>query len=128
MSRSRPPAPLLPSATPGRSRGPGRGVRTAARQPLPDAGFRGTPRGTASWPTSDPFVKQGPFMSEPEFIAVKGAREHNLKSVSLQIPKKKLVVFTGVSGSGKSSLAFDTLYAEGQRRYVESLSSYARQF
>jgi excinuclease ABC subunit A len=67
-------------------------------------------------------------MSEPEFISVKGAREHNLKSVSLEIPKKKLVVFTGVSGSGKSSLAFDTLYAEGQRRYVESLSSYARQF
>ncbi|HEY6098921.1 MAG TPA: excinuclease ABC subunit UvrA, partial [Anaeromyxobacter sp.] len=67
-------------------------------------------------------------MSEPEFISVKGAREHNLKSVTLEIPKKKLVVFTGVSGSGKSSLAFDTLYAEGQRRYVESLSSYARQF
>src|SRR5512138_1913872 len=67
-------------------------------------------------------------MSEPEFITVKGAREHNLKSVQLEIPKKKLVVFTGVSGSGKSSLAFDTLYAEGQRRYVESLSSYARQF
>ncbi len=67
-------------------------------------------------------------MSEPEQIVVKGAREHNLKSVSLGIPKKKLVVFTGVSGSGKSSLAFDTLYAEGQRRYVESLSSYARQF
>jgi excinuclease ABC subunit A len=67
-------------------------------------------------------------MSEPEFISVKGAREHNLKSVTLQIPKKKLVVFTGVSGSGKSSLAFDTIYAEGQRRYVESLSSYARQF
>src|SRR6266545_3783184 len=67
-------------------------------------------------------------MSEPDFITVKGAREHNLKSVHLEIPKKKLVVFTGVSGSGKSSLAFDTLYAEGQRRYVESLSSYARQF
>src|SRR6266498_1293591 len=67
-------------------------------------------------------------MSEPESISVKRAREHNLKSVHLEIPKKKLVVFTGVSGSGKSSLAFDTLYAEGQRRYVESLSSYARQF
>jgi excinuclease ABC subunit A len=67
-------------------------------------------------------------MSEPESIVVKGAREHNLRSVDLSIPKKKLVVFTGVSGSGKSSLAFDTLYAEGQRRYVESLSSYARQF
>src|ERR671939_500311 len=65
---------------------------------------------------------------EPEFITVRGAREHNLHVDELHIPKKKLVVFTGVSGSGKSSLAFDTLYAEGQRRYVESLSAYARQF
>src|SRR3954453_6858544 len=67
-------------------------------------------------------------MSEPDVITIRGAKEHNLKNVSLEIPKKKLVVFTGVSGSGKSSLAFDTLYAEGQRRYVESLSAYARQF
>jgi excinuclease ABC subunit A len=59
-------------------------------------------------------------------IIVKGAREHNLKNIDLEIPKNKLVVFTGLSGSGKSSLAFDTIYAEGQRRYVESLSSYAR--
>jgi excinuclease ABC subunit A len=63
-----------------------------------------------------------------EEIIIKGAREHNLKSVNLRIPRSKFVVFTGVSGSGKSSLAFDTIYAEGQRRYVESLSSYARQF
>jgi excinuclease ABC subunit A len=63
-----------------------------------------------------------------EFIKVRGARQHNLKNVNLDIPKNKLVVFTGLSGSGKSSLAFDTIYAEGQRRYVESLSSYARQF
>lgn len=63
-----------------------------------------------------------------DFIEVKGAREHNLKNVSLTIPREKLVVITGLSGSGKSSLAFDTIYAEGQRRYVESLSSYARQF
>ena len=62
------------------------------------------------------------------FIEIKGARVHNLKNVSLNIPRDKLVVITGVSGSGKSSLAFDTIYAEGQRRYVESLSSYARQF
>jgi excinuclease ABC subunit A len=67
-------------------------------------------------------------MSEPEVISIRGAKEHNLKNISLDIPKKKLVVFSGVSGSGKSSLAFDTLYAEGQRRYVESLSAYARQF
>jgi excinuclease ABC subunit A len=67
-------------------------------------------------------------IAEPESIVVKGAREHNLAIDYLEIPKKQLVVFTGVSGSGKSSLAFDTLYAEGQRRYVESLSSYARQF
>ena len=63
-----------------------------------------------------------------EFIHVKGAREHNLKNVDVTIPREKLVVITGVSGSGKSSLAFDTIYAEGQRRYVESLSAYARQF
>src|SRR6266540_1215268 len=69
-----------------------------------------------------------PRADEPDFIIVRGAREHNLAIDELKIPKRSLVVFTGVSGSGKSSLAFDTLYAEGQRRYVESLSSYARQF
>jgi excinuclease ABC subunit A len=63
-----------------------------------------------------------------DLIKIKGAREHNLKNINVEIPKNKLVVFTGLSGSGKSSLAFDTIYAEGQRRYVESLSSYARQF
>ena len=61
-------------------------------------------------------------------IIIRGAKEHNLKNIDIEIPRDKLVVFTGLSGSGKSSLAFDTLYAEGQRRYVESLSSYARQF
>ncbi|MBI3779669.1 MAG: hypothetical protein HY278_01195, partial [candidate division NC10 bacterium] len=61
-------------------------------------------------------------------IIIRGAREHNLKGIDLEIPRDKLVVITGVSGSGKSSLAFDTIYAEGQRRYVESLSAYARQF
>src|SRR5919109_1404105 len=61
-------------------------------------------------------------------IVIKGARQHNLKGIDLEIPRDQLVVITGVSGSGKSSLAFDTIYAEGQRRYVESLSAYARQF
>src|SRR5271170_5225702 len=63
-----------------------------------------------------------------DLLVVRGAREHNLKNVSLELPRDRLIVFTGLSGSGKSSLAFDTIYAEGQRRYVESLSSYARQF
>src|SRR6056297_2174165 len=66
--------------------------------------------------------------SDDPQIVVRGAREHNLKNVNVELPRDKLIVFTGLSGSGKSSLAFDTIYAEGQRRYVESLSSYARQF
>ncbi|MDT3378054.1 excinuclease ABC subunit UvrA [Labrys portucalensis] len=76
-------------------------------------------------PTSGSAV---PSPADRRFITVRGAREHNLKNVDLEIPRDKLVVFTGLSGSGKSSLAFDTIYAEGQRRYVESLSAYARQF
>lgn len=75
----------------------------------------------------DPVVDRG-ASAEDEWIRVRGASEHNLKAVDLDIPKKSLVTFTGVSGSGKSSMAFDTLFAEGQRRYVESLSAYARQF
>ena len=63
-----------------------------------------------------------------QFLKVRSANEHNLKNIDINIPKNKLIVMTGVSGSGKSSLAFDTIYAEGQRRYVESLSAYARQF
>ena len=63
-----------------------------------------------------------------EVIMIRGARVHNLKNISLDLPRNKLIVLTGVSGSGKSSLAFDTIYAEGQRRYIESLSAYARQF
>ena len=67
-------------------------------------------------------------MSESKYIEIRGARQHNLKNVDINIPKNSLTVITGLSGSGKSSLAFDTIYAEAQRRYVESLSSYARQF
>jgi excinuclease ABC subunit A len=65
---------------------------------------------------------------DPEYIIIRGAKEHNLKKVDISLPRYKLIVLTGVSGSGKSSLAFDTLYAKGQRRYVESLSTFARQF
>ena len=65
-------------------------------------------------------------MTDSKYISIKGARVNNLKNIDVNIPRNKLVVITGLSGSGKSSLAFDTLYAEGQRRYVESLSSYAR--
>ena len=67
-------------------------------------------------------------MAASERIVISGAREHNLKDVDLELPRDALIVITGLSGSGKSSLAFDTIYAEGQRRYVESLSAYARQF
>ena len=65
---------------------------------------------------------------ESNSINIRGARQHNLKNIDLSLPRNKFIVFTGVSGSGKSSLAFDTIFAEGQRRYVESLSAYARQF
>src|SRR5437762_12936514 len=76
---------------------------------------------------NDRFEKHG-RRSEARVLAIRGAREHNLKNIDLEIPRDRLVVVTGLSGSGKSSLAFDTIYAEGQRRYVESLSAYARQF
>ena len=67
-------------------------------------------------------------MEKNKYIRIRGAREHNLKNIDIDIPRREMVVITGLSGSGKSSLAFDTIYAEGQRRYVESLSSYARMF
>ncbi|MGB0112785.1 MAG: excinuclease ABC subunit UvrA, partial [Ilumatobacteraceae bacterium] len=84
-------------------------------------------RTSTSSPTPAAPRKRTKKVDEPQII-VRGAREHNLKNVNVELPRDKLIVFTGLSGSGKSSLAFDTIYAEGQRRYVESLSSYARQF
>ena len=83
---------------------------------------------------NDILFKKGKTMEEAkkmrprEYIKIRGANEHNLKNINVDIPRNELVVLTGMSGSGKSSLAFDTIYAEGQRRYMESLSSYARQF
>src|SRR5205814_10200750 len=82
-------------------------------------------------PANDPYDATHPLngrLMPVDHIHVKGAREHNLKNIDVRIPRDKMVVITGLSGSGKSSLAFDTIYAEGQRRYVESLSAYARQF
>src|SRR5438445_13891208 len=69
-----------------------------------------------------------PARSTSDRMVIRGAREHNLRNINLDLPRDRLIVLTGLSGSGKSSLAFDTIYAEGQRRYVESLSAYARQF
>ena len=86
---------------------------------------RTAPKSKASSPAEQVRLTTG---SEEDVIRVRGARQHNLKNVDITIPRNKMVVFTGVSGSGKSSLAFDTIFAEGQRRYVESLSAYARQF
>ncbi|WP_437528829.1 excinuclease ABC subunit UvrA [Sorangium sp. So ce726] len=101
---------------------PGKGGSSGAR--------RAGPAATELDPAEHhrPALKLLDAAREPDFIEVLGSREHNLRIDRLEVPKRKLVVFTGVSGSGKSSLAFDTLYAEGQRRYVETLSSYARQF
>ena len=73
-------------------------------------------------------MKKTPYLKDQEYIEVYGARVHNLKNIDVKIPREKLVVITGLSGSGKSSLAFDTIYAEGQRRYIETFSAYARQF
>src|SRR6266478_4174360 len=103
---------------------------------VPKSGASDAPRhrGCSSQPVAlrsmdELFDKPRPVRRpETRVIAIRGAREHNLKNVDVEIPRDQLVVFTGLSGSGKSSLAFDTIYAEGQRRYVESLSAYARQF
>ena len=82
----------------------------------------------ASKPVSKPVSKSSPKPAPRTTVAVQGARAHNLRNISVEIPRDRLVVVTGLSGSGKSSLAFDTIYAEGQRRYMESLSSFAKRF
>ncbi|QBR70485.1 excinuclease ABC subunit A [Beijerinckiaceae bacterium] len=94
------------------------------KTPRPSAGAASRGKSRKTLPPEKPSEK----LFEGRSIVIRGAREHNLKNIDLTIPRDKLVVFTGLSGSGKSSLAFDTIYAEGQRRYVESLSAYARQF
>eukprot|EP00825_Cyclidium_porcatum_P045869 TRINITY_DN7086_c0_g1_i2.p2 TRINITY_DN7086_c0_g1~~TRINITY_DN7086_c0_g1_i2.p2 ORF type:complete len:186 (-),score=7.78 TRINITY_DN7086_c0_g1_i2:103-660(-) len=105
---------------------------------LPSHAPRNHPPQIAVYKTSNPCISRAfcvQFSSYPtpprtamESIRIRGARTHNLKNINLDLPRDQLIVITGLSGSGKSSLAFDTLYAEGQRRYVESLSAYARQF
>src|SRR6266513_1049493 len=100
---------------------------TRGTEPVPGArasvvtGVPMSPRGSVGGRGYNAFVGT-------DRLVIHGAREHNLKNITLDLPRGKLIVFTGLSGSGKSSLAFDTIYAEGQRRYVEPLSSYARQF
>src|SRR5664280_3041997 len=95
---------------------------TRAATAAPDTPLRPEPA------VPDVVDAKGAAVAGANLIRVRGARTHNLKNIDLDIPRNRLVVITGLSGSGKSSLAFDTLYAEGQRRYVESLSAYARQF
>ena len=102
-----------------------RGTALPAAAPKLSSAPEASPRRTKTPPAP---VTQPEKLFDGRAIVIRGAREHNLKNIDLTIPRDKLVVFTGLSGSGKSSLAFDTIYAEGQRRYVESLSAYARQF
>src|SRR5207253_3845366 len=97
--------------------------------PAQSRGSPSSPRGERKYLTSRfAFPRAIGYTIPMQQIRVRGAREHNLKNIDVDMPRDSLVVITGLSGSGKSSLAFDTIYAEGQRRYVESLSAYARQF
>ncbi len=127
-SSAKAPAEAVP-AEPERTNKPARTKKAEAPAPVRP----GSSRSAAAEAAVDAklealFDAAPPSAADRRVITVRGAREHNLKNVDLTIPRDKLVVFTGLSGSGKSSLAFDTIYAEGQRRYVESLSAYARQF
>src|SRR5215469_5797956 len=133
---------LAPSPARSHPHGQPRGMLGAART-LPCGCGDAARRSTSSCQTPRIRWRRAPLPRNPEEdrcpnrrtehkvadrLVVRGAREHNLKDVSLDLPRDALIVFTGLSGSGKSSLAFDTIFAEGQRRYVESLSAYARQF
>ncbi len=120
---------------PARAKSVSKAVSNAVSKAVPKGGATktGTRTGTSKTGKAAPVPKARPAppvvpAGEPNLISVRGAREHNLRDVDIDLPRDRLVVLTGLSGSGKSSLAFDTIYAEGQRRYVESLSSYARQF
>ncbi|MGH6867571.1 MAG: excinuclease ABC subunit UvrA, partial [Methylocella sp.] len=106
---------------------PNAGSGRVAGAPVPALDFLATSKTSPGWVRTPP-EEPAEERFDGRAITIRGAREHNLKNIDLAIPRDKLVVFTGLSGSGKSSLAFDTIYAEGQRRYVESLSAYARQF
>ena len=106
----------MPGAIPGQTPGQTPDVIARSGRATPEPGIRPAP------------APPRPLPAGATHLQIRGARTHNLKNIDLDIPKHVLVVITGLSGSGKSSLAFDTLYAEGQRRYVESLSAYARQF
>src|SRR5207237_2762395 len=97
-------------------------------EPRPAARIQARPKGYSARPAETWTIGESNKRVPLDTIEIRGARQHNLKNIDLTLPRDRLVVITGLSGSGKSSLAFDTIYAEGQRRYVESLSSYARQF
>src|SRR5947209_5910654 len=103
------------------------GIRRALHRGRATLSYR-VARVSDSYTCTERLHRYGEALLVADRLTIRGAREHNLRDVNLDLPRDALIVFTGLSGSGKSSLAFDTIFAEGQRRYVESLSSYARQF